>query len=507
MLQSRHPSYLGMFSNFMARTVLFILLSLLFSPSFSHGETVEGGFISVDIFDKGLDFVKDLLVHKAVSSLIPLQLPQIEKYVKIPIVGEVHIVLSNITIYQVHVSSSTVEPGDTGITIVASGATANLSMDWRYSYSTWLFPIGFSDKGGASVQVEGLEVGLTLGLKNQQGTLKLSVLECGCYVKDISIKLDGGASWLYQGVVDAFGGKIGSSVEDAVSKKLEDGIVKLDSLLQSLPKEVAIDDTAALNVTFVNDPVLSYSSIDLEIDGLFTATDEVVVSNHYYENIRSSVFFCQGPAKMVGISLHENVLNSASFVYFNADFMHWSVDKIPDQSLLNTAGWRHIVPQLYKKYPNDDMNLNISVSTPPIIKIAQENINAKVYLDVTIDVLDAGEVIPVACISVIIRLSGSAEISRNNLAGSVKLNDFSMSLKWSEIGKLHMQLIQTVMSTILKTVFLPYVNLRLRRGFPLPLFHGYRLQNTQILCTDSRIVICSDVASLKQYNLNPLMVY
>lgn len=50
-----------------------------------------------------------------------------------------------------------------------------------------------------SAKVEGIEVGLTLGLENQQGNLKLSLLECGCYVKDISIKLDGGASWLYQG--------------------------------------------------------------------------------------------------------------------------------------------------------------------------------------------------------------------------------------------------------------------------------------------------------------------
>lgn len=48
-------------------------------------------------------------------------------------------------------------------------------------------------------KVEGMEVGVTLALNGQEGTLKLSVLECGCYVKDISIKLDGGASWLYQG--------------------------------------------------------------------------------------------------------------------------------------------------------------------------------------------------------------------------------------------------------------------------------------------------------------------
>lgn len=50
-------------------------------------------------------------------------------------------------------------------------------------------------------KVHGMEVGLTISLENIEGTLKLSILECGCHVHDISIKLDGGASWLYQGYI------------------------------------------------------------------------------------------------------------------------------------------------------------------------------------------------------------------------------------------------------------------------------------------------------------------
>lgn len=100
---------------------------------------------------KGLDFTKDLLIEQAVSSIIPLQLPEIEKSIKIPLVGKVDIVLSNILIYNVEIGSSYVETGDSGIALIASGATANLSMDWQYTYSTWLFDI--SDSGDASIQV------------------------------------------------------------------------------------------------------------------------------------------------------------------------------------------------------------------------------------------------------------------------------------------------------------------------------------------------------------------
>lgn len=130
------------------KSAIFFIFSSLFLVS---ATTQEEGFISVVVSRKGLDFTKDLLIEQAVSSIIPLQLPEIEKSIKIPLVGKVHIVLSNILIYNVEIGSSYVETGDSGIALIASGATANLSMDWKYTYSTWLFDI--SDSGDASIQV------------------------------------------------------------------------------------------------------------------------------------------------------------------------------------------------------------------------------------------------------------------------------------------------------------------------------------------------------------------
>ncbi|KAK9285155.1 hypothetical protein L1049_024341 [Liquidambar formosana] len=480
-------------------TIILILILSFFIPSHTHLQPTDQSYISMLISNKGLDFIKDLLISKAVSSLAPLQLPKIEKNLKIPVVGNVHIVLSNITIYRVDVPSSYVKPGDTGVAIIASGTTCNLSMNWYYSYSTWLVPVRISDQGRALVQVEGMEVGLTSGLENREGTLKLSLMDCGCYVRDISIKLDGGASWLYQGMVDAFEDQIGSAVENAISNKLKEGISKLDSLLQSLPKEIVVDDIASLNVTFVNEPLLSNSSIGFEINGLFTTAKKVGFLNNYHKNLQPLVS-CTGPSKMLEISLDEDVFNSLSASYFNGEYMQWIVDKIPDQSLLNTAGWRFIIPQLYKKYPNDDMDMNISLSSPPVIRISEHNIDGTVNADLIIDVLEAGQVIPVICISLVIRASGSVKISGNNLAGSVKLDDFTMSLKWSKIGSLRMYLIQPVVWTVIQTVFLPYANSHLGKGFPLPIIHGFTLQNAEITWSDSRIMVCSDVAFTESRN-------
>ena len=46
-----------------------------------------------------------------------------------------------------------------------------------------------------------MDVGVSMGLKNENGSLKLFVMECGCYMKDLDITLNGGSSWFYQGYV------------------------------------------------------------------------------------------------------------------------------------------------------------------------------------------------------------------------------------------------------------------------------------------------------------------
>lgn len=150
-------SHNPMFELSMAPILFLFLFVSSFIAGHAHPPSTQS-FTSAVISQKGLDYLKDLLIDKAISSVIPINLPESEKTVKIPFVGNVHMVLSNTTIYHVDVPSSDVKPGDSGVSIVASGTTCDLSMDWRYSYSTWLVPAEISDKGRASVQVYSLLV-------------------------------------------------------------------------------------------------------------------------------------------------------------------------------------------------------------------------------------------------------------------------------------------------------------------------------------------------------------
>jgi lipopolysaccharide-binding protein len=81
--------------------------------------------------------------------------------------------------------------------------------------------------------------------------------------------------------------------------------------------------------------------------------------------------------------------------------MHWVVNELPGQFFLNTKTWRFLIPKLYKKYPNEDMTLNISVTSSPLVKIEVGNIGATVNSDLVINVLDGNKAVPVACIAVV----------------------------------------------------------------------------------------------------------
>ncbi|XP_057540372.1 putative BPI/LBP family protein At1g04970 [Amaranthus tricolor] len=468
-----------------------IFLSLFSTFTNFHVQSKRDGFISISISEKGLEFVKDLLTEKAVSSLTPLELSPIEKTVRIPLVGSVKIVLSNIVIYHIDVIYSDVEVGDDDISITASKATANLSMDWKYTYKNWFVEV--SDHGDASVEVDDMKASIEVTLKKQGGGLKLTLLESECEVEDVDIKMNGGASWLYQGIVDAFSNHIESAVENAIIKKLNEGILKIGTLLQSLPTQVKVDETSALNVTFVSNPTFSDSSIGFVINGLFIPMNESL-STPYQLQVSQSSIQSHNPAKMIAIALHEDVFNSGSLVYFNAGLMQWRVEKIPDQSLLNTTLWKEVVPELYEQFPDSRMVLDLLASSPPSVHIFDGGMEATINTDVIVDVMSDGEVVPVACGSVVISASGSVKISGNNLTGSIELDKFNLSAKWSKVGNLQIDVIRPVISEVLVDVLLPRLNTLLVQGFPLPLIHGFTLEDAEIVYSDSLITVSSNVA-------------
>ncbi|GJN33638.1 hypothetical protein PR202_gb22259 [Eleusine coracana subsp. coracana] len=225
--------------------------------------------ISAIISQSGLDFAKDLLVSGAVETLTPLSVPDIERSVNIPLVGTVRMVASGIVLHSLAVANSTVAVGDTGVVVTASLASANITMEWSYSYSAWVVTI--SDSGNASIQVY------------------------RCFQQPYQI----------------FSGKCNC-------EQIMDRASKLDSFLRNLPKKIDVDNAAAMNVTFVNDPLFKSSSVEFDIDGLFIPSDRSAVPRHMLLGDIKFVPPLGSSSKMLWISLDEDVFNSVSSLYFKS---------------------------------------------------------------------------------------------------------------------------------------------------------------------------------------------
>jgi lipopolysaccharide-binding protein len=86
-----------------------------------------------------------------------------------------------------------------------------------------------------------------------------------------------------------------------------------------------------------------------------------------------------------------------------------------------------------------------------------------------------------------------AGLEGNNITAQVTLNDLTLQLKWSEIGKFPVKLMQSTVRTLVSKVIIPILNHSLKKGFPLPVFPAIDLQNADVRYDNGYILICSDV--------------
>ncbi|WCJ37436.1 lipid-binding serum glycoprotein family protein [Euphorbia peplus] len=471
--------------------LFFFLASTLFIPSQTQNSQPpndEEAFVSIRLSQNGVDFLKSMLTRKVLQSVTPLIFNKIEQTVNVPLLGDVDLLLSHTRITRVQVYSCCCnKSGDsTGVQLIAWGEVCNQTINFRLP-----FYHGLADNGCAGIKVVGMRLDNRLELNNYDGILKLSLMDLDYNDNDISVEVSEEGSWLFRRMTHSFQRDIGVSVQNAISKKFREQILKLNSFLRDVPKEIPIDEISSLDIT-----LLDGNSSIFDIKGLFISRNRIPAPTRNFRSNEPSVF-CTKEPNMIGISIHEDVLNSASALYYDAKFMRWIVDKLPDETRLNTDN----VPQLPKLYPNHDMKLNISLTSPPIIRISEHKIVATGNAELIINVLIADQFVPIACFSLMFEGSGFVTIMedednrmRVDGSGNMKLNNLLVSLEWSKIGNLPPHLFQPAVETLVETVVMPYANAQLRQGFVVPDIHGFCLWKPEIILSNSRLTVCGGLS-------------
>lgn len=464
---------------------------ILQNPGLVHNIGDSPG-IWITISQKGLDYVKDVLVTQILQAEIPLHLPDMTKSASLAFVGEINASFTNVTLVRAEVHDSAITLGNAGIAVQGSRAIANLTLNWEFTYTTGWLPNPISDRGAADIRVRGMQAGASVNIRELGGALDLIILQCGTYIDDLEVQLNGGTSWLYQWLINEFEDHIRATVEDQLTAQLRMAIEELNFFLHGLQQLVPVDETSELNFTIVDQPIIRPTSLSIGVNGDFVSL--MVESSLRRKSSRMPPgLVCSGDMKMVTIGLSELVLNSAAAVYYNAGLLNWLVEKVPDQAFLNTSKWKYLIPQLYQQYPNTEMKLNFTVSSCPTVAVTLDGMEGIATAHMIIEVINDSKIVQVACISVAISMNGLAGLNGNNITGQAHLRDLNLTLEWSNVGNIHLVLVKVLVRTLIKDLLLPLLNLSLRRGFPLPIVPSVEFVNGDVKYGDGFILVCTDV--------------
>lgn len=452
--------------------------------------------IWITLAQRGLDYLKDVLLTQVLETITPLSLPSIRKTASIPIVGDVTASFTNVTLVHAEVPSSTIALGETGVAMQGFNGAANLTLNWQYTYQNIWLPGPVSDAGGADIKVVGMQAGVSVNVQEYMGTLNLSVLQCGTYIDKLDVQLKGESSWLYQWMVNGLEERMRTTIEEQLSGQIQEGVQNLNSYLLDTPQQVQVDDMSELNFTIVSEPIVSPTSLSIGVKGKFNGRRVTEPDFKHIPRLPPGLV-CIGNTKMATIALSESVFKDGAAIYYNADMLNWLIDKVPEQTFLNTSKWKFLIPELYQHYPNEEIKLSFEVSAPPDITLTLDGVDVSAAAHMNIGVVNNDTIVQVACISITASASGLAGLNENNITGQVTLKDLSLDLEWSNVGKIHLALVKVFVKTLVKDALLPFLNLSLKRGFPLPMLPAMKLKDSTVNYGNGFLLVCTDVQYVK----------
>lgn len=202
---------------------------------------------------------------------------------------------------------------------------------------------------------------------------------------------------------------------------------------------------------------------------------------------------------MIQVFLTEYVLSSAGYAFHMAgvlsDTLRYTDVPASFPFKLNTKTFQYLIPTLYQKYPDANMNLVLATAKPPTGSISPA-IGVEVDADafITFQVVMADNKTTADCFTVELDLlldlkaavSGSQVIS-----STVSYKNATLALKSSNIGAVDVNSLQATVKLIIQYGVLPYVNAVTQKGFPI-VSGDFQLQNPQIGYQQGYIVVASD---------------
>ncbi|EGD75732.1 hypothetical protein PTSG_07848 [Salpingoeca rosetta] len=152
---------------------------------------------------------------------------------------------------------------------------------------------------------------------------------------------------------------------------------------------------------------------------------------------------------------------------------------------LNTTFFRYVLPNLYQKFPNDAMQVDMEPSTiTPITVIPNEGIGAGFLYSINVSVLQgmpSPQRIPAMTLEIEFAITGNVSLANTTLTGAISAINLTTTLKWSIVPVANISALNPIIAKLLDAVVIPALNSAMAKGLPLPTVAGLQFANTDVV--------------------------
>ena len=454
--------------------------------------------VKVAVSQAALGYLKDQMMPVAEAKALAAQIGDMEARASVPVVGKVDMKIRDMKLNRLHVSNSTIElVAPSTLAVSFTGLDLDVTLRWHYREVKWPH-VSDSGRGeGKTTRASGRVV-LALGT-DVQGRPTAKITGCGLGLKDLSLKLHGGASWLYNAVISMFHGKIVRAIDSAVCGALTGDVqALLDKMLAQIPVQEPLGKYFALDYSLANPGGI-----------VMTAEHELVASSQ-------GEFYPQGgaPGKAPGVpAAMPNSVANTMFQIFISSFSAQSLgyvaasqglvrkdftkDMAPlmAQAFFTTDFYAQYAPGLVTKYgAGKEVALHFEMhSTPTVAFSEQDKAVVRAGVEMTVRAKNAAGAFEDAFTMLLMATCvGSAKVENTVISGELADANATASLVQSQVGDVDLNGFNDLITFAL-SMATGTVNEILAKGAPLPSMQGLDFVNPTVLYRNGYIVVTTDI--------------
>ncbi|KAM8773771.1 bactericidal permeability-increasing protein [Rhynchonycteris naso] len=449
--------------------------------------------IVVRITQKGLDYACQEGVAVLQKELAKIEIPSFSGQFKIKYLGKGDYNFYSMVVRGVELPSSRIRllPGE-GLALSVTNANVKISGKWKARKNF------IKASGNFDLSVEGISIsaGLKLSCDPTSGHSTVTCTSCSNHIDKVHVHVSGSRlGWLIQ----LFHKKIESSLQNFMSSKICQIVIssvssKLEPFFQTLPVTAKIDNVAGIDYSLLAPPAATAETLDGQLKGEFFSLAHRTPPPF----TPPALAFSTDHEHMIYLGISDYFFNTAGLVYQQAGVLNLTLrdDMMPKKSKfrLTTKFIGTLIPQVAKMFPDMNVQLLIWVSSPPHLTVSPTGLTLIPALEAqAFAVLPNSSLAPLFLLGMTMNVSVEVGAKSDRLVGKLSLDKLLLELKHSDIGPFSVSLLQAIMNYVIPTAVLPKVNVRLQKGFPLPLPRHIQLFNLVLQSYQDFLLFGADV--------------